>query len=763
MFRRFLRVTRWLFLALVCAGLVWLGWYGYTKGLGRHWRSLLEKEFARYGLTIDIGKITLDPFRGLIARDVQIFNNEQEESLLAEINQVSLDINYANLFQHEPALNSVDLSGASLQVPLNFRSPQAGKVRVTDFHARIYLLPGRIEVRQASALLYGIRISAAATLIHPQNLSTAVSEVANDPDPSDITLKFIATLFHELRRIRYPEPATLTFSFQMDLANPGDWRINDGSLNAPRLKKDSAELKDSVAKFSFENQRFSLRSLHAADAHGEFFAQGTWDVSTGEKKFRIRSSLDPVQLLRDEPGFDWLREWEFVQSPELELEGALRRNWEPQIIGKLNLEQFSVRGVSFQGLRAEFSKQDKSWMASNVELTHRTGTLTGELIDRPQEFRLRLHSALNPKALAPLLPSTFLPLLSDWEFQAPPVVQLDLVGSGPEIQRLSGTGQYWLGPTRFRGVSLNSGSGTFRLKQSEVLLDNIRISRDEGTATGSFAFNLRSRKLTQCQAQAHLQPAVVATWFEPSLLPLLDYFHFSQAPDLTFHSTDLDGRTELSMHIETASELVYRCGLLEVPLTSASADLHEVPDKISFFIPSARLGDGQCSLSAQLVQTNRTVDSEVDFDHVSLANLRIRSGFLSGWQGLLSGSLKSTFVKSTSDAGDSALDSIEGKLILDAIDFSKPRFFEPGFKKLLAVGFNQIGRLDVEFVTQPGLVKISRLSLASANHVVDLSGTLDLGIGAVQLLGHIDQDAAFARVTGIVTDPDWEIAVPHRD
>jgi len=285
-------VTRWLFLALVCAGLVWLGWYGYTNGLGRHWRSLLEKEFAHYGLTIDIGKITLDPFRGLIARDVQIFNNEHEESLLAEINQVSLDINYANLFQHEPALNSVDLSGASLQVPLNFRSPQAGKVRVTDFHARIYLLPGRIEVRQASALLYGIRINAAATLIHPQNLSTAVSEVANDPDPSDTTVKFIAILFRELRLMHYPEPATLSFSFQMDLANPRDWRINDGSLIAPRLKKDGAELKDCAAKFSFENQRFSLRSLHAADAHGEFFAQGTWNVTTGEKKFQIRSSLD---------------------------------------------------------------------------------------------------------------------------------------------------------------------------------------------------------------------------------------------------------------------------------------------------------------------------------------------------------------------------------------------------------------------------------------------------------------------------------------
>src|SRR5260370_18997320 len=70
--------------------------------------------------------------------------------------------------------------------------------------------------------------------------------------------------------------------------------------------------------------------------------------------------------------------------------------------------------------------------------------------------------------------------------------------------------------------------------------------------------------------------------------------------------------------MNTASELVYRCGLLAVPLASASADLRETPDKISFSIPSARLGDGQCSISAQLVQANRTVDSEIEFDHVSL-------------------------------------------------------------------------------------------------------------------------------------------------
>ena len=66
-------------------------------------------------------------------------------------------------------------------------------------------------------------------------------------------------------------------------------------------------------------------------------------------------------------------------------------------------------------------------------------------------------------------------------------------------------------------------------------------------------------------------------------------------------------------------------------------------------------------------------------------------------------------------------------------------------KKLTAAGFNRLGQLDVEFVSEPGLVRINRLSLASANHVVDLSGTLELGVGGIDLVGHLDQDAALAR------------------
>jgi hypothetical protein len=305
---------------------------------------------------------------------------------------------------------------------------------------------------------------------------------------------------------------------------------------------------------------------------------------------------------------------------------------------------------------------------------------------------------------------------------------------------------------------MNSGSSTFRLKPYQASVENVRISRDEGMATGSFVLNLRTKKFVQLEAQAHLQPAAMAAWFEPSLLPLLDHLQFSQAPDISLKSKDQDGRTELSMHIATDSGVVFRCGLLEVPLTSASADLHQNQDEIDLTIPNGRIGQGQCSLTVQQMHPNATLDSEISFNRVSLSDLRIRSTLLAGWQGELSGWLKTRF-----DVSDSTRDRAEGKLVLDAADLSKPQFVGPGFKKLVSAGFNRLGQLDAEFVADLGLLKINRLSLASGQHVLDLSGSVYLTTGATQLSGHLDQDASIARVTGSISDPDWEIVLPRRD
>src|SRR5207248_5837503 len=85
------------------------GYYLARRGFGREWRYRVIDELHKHRVEAYIGRLTLDPFRGLVARHGTIFDYKNRENTLALISEVSLDINYAALFHHESFLNSVDV------------------------------------------------------------------------------------------------------------------------------------------------------------------------------------------------------------------------------------------------------------------------------------------------------------------------------------------------------------------------------------------------------------------------------------------------------------------------------------------------------------------------------------------------------------------------------------------------------------------------------------------------------------------------------
>jgi len=83
-------------------GIIVGGYYLARRGFGREWRYRVVEELHKRGVEADIGRLTLDPFRGLIARNVRIFDYKNRDKTLALINEVSLDINYAALIHRQP-------------------------------------------------------------------------------------------------------------------------------------------------------------------------------------------------------------------------------------------------------------------------------------------------------------------------------------------------------------------------------------------------------------------------------------------------------------------------------------------------------------------------------------------------------------------------------------------------------------------------------------------------------------------------------------
>src|SRR5437899_12349283 len=180
------------------------GWYLAKRGFGRQWRYRVVEELHKRGVEASIGRLTLDPFRGLVAKNVRIFDYKNREKTLARISEVSLDINYAALIHHEPFLNALDVQNAQITLPLKDAEGTINGAQFNDLRAHVYFPPEQIYVSQAEGVFCGVRISATGQLIKRANYqpSSPVSE-----EEWQKGLAILERIVKELQKFTFPATA----------------------------------------------------------------------------------------------------------------------------------------------------------------------------------------------------------------------------------------------------------------------------------------------------------------------------------------------------------------------------------------------------------------------------------------------------------------------------------------------------------------------------------------------------------------------------
>src|SRR5947209_762446 len=149
---------------LSAAAMIGGGWYLAEKGFGREWRRRVVEELHKHGVEVSIRRVTLNPFRGLVAQDVRVFDYKNRANTLALVSEISLDINYAAFFHRQPFLNAIDVRNAQIWLPVTGEEKQVRQSRLKDFRAHVYFPPEQIFVSQAEGVLAGGRVSVTGQL-----------------------------------------------------------------------------------------------------------------------------------------------------------------------------------------------------------------------------------------------------------------------------------------------------------------------------------------------------------------------------------------------------------------------------------------------------------------------------------------------------------------------------------------------------------------------------------------------------------------------
>ena len=518
---------------LALAGLIGGSWYLARRGFSRQWRYRVIEELHKRGVEASIGRLTLDPFRGLIARDVRIFSYKNRANRLAVINEVALDINYAALFHHQPFLNALDVRNAQITIPLKSPDGKVERPQLKNFYAHVYFPPEQIYLSQAEGTFCGIRISATGQLIKRENYRPEHQPTAEEWQKRLSLFRQIVT---ELQKFSFSgAQPSLQIKFSGDLGQLEDARA-EATLRGANVRRKNYEMRNFLAVAEWADQTLNLTQCEWKDNFGSFAARASWSRQTSAANFQVRSSID-LKTLLDAAGMEnFLAAATFNSSPVIDLSGSASfatAHPELKIIGRFSVANFALKNVPLSDLRAEFSWDgERAWL-HDLRVRHETGELRADIFDAPDDFRLNIDGPITPSEIRPFASAGMATFLDQWEFPRPALIQLAIRGQDRRPENWHGEGTVALQRARFRGIWMNSASAKIHFGDGAVTYDNLRITRDEGVGTGSFTYDFAKHEVRVSNIKSTLRPSEACFWIDPDLWKTVAPYKFHQSPVVT--------------------------------------------------------------------------------------------------------------------------------------------------------------------------------------------------------------------------------------
>jgi AsmA-like C-terminal region len=713
---RFARILLRLTTILILGGLAAGGWYLAKKGFSRNWREKVVEELHKRGVEASVRRLTLDPFRGLIARDVRIYDYKKREKTLAVVSEISLDINYAALFHHQPFLNALDIRNGDLTIPLPPAEGQVAKAELKRFRAHIYFPPERIEVSQAEGIFCGVRISASGQLIKREAYQPSKQETAEERTRR---LRFLQTFVTMLQRFRYPESAPeLQVKFSGDLSQLEDAHV-EVTLRGSQIVRDDYEARDFRLAAEWKDHALTVPRLEWSDRAGHFAGTATWSRANGRATFQARSSVDLKPLLGSFGLGAMLEPVTFQSPPQIEASGSASigaAEKEIEIVGRIALENFAYHEVNFEGLTCDFAWDGARTMLRDIRLRHRSGLLTADLFDAPNDFRLNLDSSIVPGAFEPLAPDSLRPFLHEWEWPRSPNIHLSLHGTSHDPASWQGKGTLALGRTRFRGVWMNSANASVRFGDGQLALENFSVTRDEGSGTGGFVYDKKKNELRLTNVEAKLKPGEAIMWIEPRFWEHVAPYRFHRTPHVTCNGVVQFGagkQTHLEINVDAPNGMDYTFIDKVLPFDKVAGRLLFTDDRLQILDLKTKLFSGNLTGSADisLARNDRRYTAKVAVEKADFPSLTDLYFKYKTSQGALGGHFDFSGVGSEARylKGDGRVEVTDGNVF--AIPIFGP-LSQLVSKMFAGAGYSVAHEANAPFTIKDGVIHTDRLRVS---------------------------------------------------
>ncbi len=472
--------------------------YLTSAAFAERWKSFVVEQLAEREVHVDFRSLTVDPFRGLVARDAVVFNDSGREQVLAAVERMHIDFDVGRLIEGELKVEALTLRDTALALPVDPQDPASEKAQMTGLNARVFLMEDRLDIRQAEGELAGVRLSVTGSLVLPKKKEPR--------DPKDDPKENAARRMEFIRRNRSHIQQGLRWLERFQFAQKPSVAVElDGyadklqniearlTLSARGVESGGYRCEDIDMQARYSGGFIDLTRLHLRDATGTLDASGGWQMGGEEVKFRLSSSADLPGLAAAFLHSEALREVVFYEPPSLSLDGTWfvgpstkAKTARPvSALGQLSCGRVASRGEIFDGLSLNFGVTPEGFYVRDGLLRHKSGTLGFQAMDTdsgPLKFRALLK--MDPRAFLPFVQKEKTrEAISRFDFRDSSTIflQLDGEGPGPALTGLRSAGRAELRDFTYRGTEIASAEGRVEFSGPEQVFSAITVTRHDGS------------------------------------------------------------------------------------------------------------------------------------------------------------------------------------------------------------------------------------------------------------------------------------------
>ncbi|MFC5453571.1 hypothetical protein [Prosthecobacter fluviatilis] len=607
-----LRFLRSLMLFLAASFLLAGGVYLNTAAFHESWHGFVTRELAQHGVHLNFQRLTVNPFGGLVARGVKVFNDASKQHIVASVDRLNLDVDFGSLIEGRVKIDGMELLHASMALPVDPERPELTVIELKDLSARALLEERQLDIRHAEGLLSdGLRIMISGVLDLPEPKSDQPGASAQD--------RLIAIREHRvqiqhgldwLARFHAPHVPMLSVKVSGALDRPQELKA-ELLFQADGLAFEDYVWKELVAEAEYDGGFIDLKRLHLVDHLGALEATATWRIGAEHLRFRLTSSADLPGLARAFFNNEQMREVVFYEAPQLALEGSIFLNkpgegdfLPAEVTGRLDCGRFGSRGEVFNSLSLSLGATRDGIFVRDALLKHKTGSLALDVMQhRTLGFKYNLALRMDPNAFLPfvLLPKTR-EIIQRFVFDESSHIDVQVSCAGPSVNRIREcptSGHGVLRHFRYKDVPFESAEMDLAFLGDFQNYANVQVQRPDGPAEAELVFvndDDDEKWLRLVNVRATADAAGIVRAFAPKVADQIALYRFSPGTDVTANGTiGYKGNPQLNNYKVNFKNPVggahYVLWNEDYPINAPAGEVHIVGSMLNFDFGGRLFGD----------------------------------------------------------------------------------------------------------------------------------------------------------------------------